>query len=184
MEEWVKLLFPYFQENGLRGLTVDTIAQFLQKSKATIYEYFETKEEIIAQVVDWKLAQIGTVKQIIQDEGKGFKERCQAMLHHQAEHISDISNLFLADLRNLYPSQWAKIEKFLDDLAQLTGAFYRQGITQEAFQSIHPGILVLNDQLFFRALTNPDFLASQGLTLRQAFDQFLQLKFFGLLRDK
>lgn len=183
-QPWIKHLFTYFQENGLKGITMDIIAKELGKSKTTIYDYFQTKEEIIAEAVAYKLSQISGFKEIIRNQEKPFKQRCYEVLRFQTEHISDISNVFLADLRDLYPTLWKSVEDFLEALTKEMSAFYEKGIEKKAFNPIHPSILVLTDQFFFRILTNPDFLATHRITLKEAFDQYSQLRFFGILGNQ
>jgi AcrR family transcriptional regulator len=182
-KDWILKLFPYFQKNGLKGITMDLVAQELDKSKTTVYDYFQTKEQLIEMMVDYKLAEIKTFEDIANDENSTYIARCYAMLKHQADHISDISNLFLADLRELYPSLWQRVEDFLDYCVQVMSEFYKRGSQNNEFNVINPTIVAMNDQLFFRTLTNPDFLSNSGLTLQEAFEQYSKLKFFGIIKQ-
>jgi AcrR family transcriptional regulator len=181
-DEWIKILFPYFQKNGLKGITMDLVASQLNKSKTTVYDYFQTKEQLLEMMVDFKLSEIKTFENILYNETISYTERCYQMLKHQADHISDISNLFLSDLRDLYPNLWAKVEVFLDYCVNLMKDFYEKGIIQKEFNTINPVILALNDQLFFKILSNPDFLLQNNITLQEAFEQYSILKFFGILK--
>jgi AcrR family transcriptional regulator len=181
--EWIVKLFPYFQKNGLKGITMDLVAQELDKSKTTVYDYFQTKEQLIEMLVDYKLAEIKTFELIINDENSSYTQRCYEVLKHQTDHISDISNLFLADLREFYPALWQKIENFLDYCVQIMSEFYKKGSQSNEFNVINPTIVAMNDQLFFRTLTNPDFLSNSGLTLQEAFEQYSKLKFFGIIKQ-
>jgi AcrR family transcriptional regulator len=181
-KDWIVKLFPYFQKNGLKGVTMDLVAQELDKSKTTVYDYFQTKEQLIELLVDYKLAEIQTFEDIILNESISYTEKCYQTLKHQADHISDISNLFLADLRELYPVLWQKVEKFLDYCVQVMSDFYKKGSLHNEFNVINPTIVAMNDQLFFRTLTNPDFLSNSGLTLQEAFEQYSKLKFFGIIK--
>ncbi|MDX2305498.1 MAG: TetR/AcrR family transcriptional regulator [Microscillaceae bacterium] len=181
-EKWIKQLLPYFQKNGLKGITMDLVAKELNRSKTTVYEYFSSKEELLDLMVAYKLKQIGGFEKILNDASQSYIDRCYAVLKYQADHISDISNLFLADLREFHPDLWVRVQDFLEDAAQKIEAFYQAGIYHQEFNPIHTAILTLNDHFFFRVLTDPDFLSRHGLTLQEAFDQYLKLKFFGLIR--
>lgn len=181
-EEWIKQIFPYLQVNGLKGITMDLVAKELKKSKATLYEYFKSKETLLDAVIIYKLDEIKKFELIIKDKSLSFLEKYNGILQHQAENVSDISNLFLTDLRDLFPKLWQKIESFLDYISKVMEDFYNEGIEQGIFNEINTGILVMHDQLFFRMLTNPDFLSKEKLTLETAYNQYLKLKFFGLLK--
>jgi AcrR family transcriptional regulator len=182
--EWMRELFPYFQANGLRGVTMDLVAQELQKSKTTLYEYFQTKEELVMCSVEYKLEKIQGFVAILENESLGFLDRYYQALQHLAKHNSDISTLFLADLKAFYPECWEKIDQFLGFAAQVLEKFYQSGIEQGVFRKINTWLLVETDQLFFRTLADPDFLLKSSLTLNEAFEQYLGLKFFGLIQKE
>lgn len=181
-KEWLHALFVHCQEHGLKGLTMDDMAGVLGKSKTTVYEYFPTREVLLAQMISVKLAEIGTVSQILTNRKSGYLERYFEVLQHLALHVSGISTIFLADLKTLFPELWQQIEVLLDQVIGLLEEFYREGIENGQFNDIHPAILTQGDRLFFRTLANPDFLASSGLSIQEAFEQYLRLKFFGLIR--
>lgn len=106
------MLFPYFQKHGLKGITRDLVAKQLQRGKTTVYDYFQSKEELVAKIVAYKLDQIQGFENILRDDQASFSSQCCQVLKHLADHISDISSIFLADLRKLYPNSWKKIEGF------------------------------------------------------------------------
>lgn len=182
-QEWSLILFPYLQVHGLKGITMDSVAKELQISKATLYDYFQTKEELIALTLQCKLEKIRGFEYILNNEQLNFPDRCYKMLKYLADHISGISNLFLADLKAYYPNLWKEVDLFLEGIAVMMQEFYKKGIEQKAFNEINPRVLAVTDQVFFRALSDPTFLSQQNLTIQEAFEQYAQLKFFGLVRS-
>jgi AcrR family transcriptional regulator len=181
-QNWIKILFPYFQKNGLKGVTMDIIAEVLQKSKTTLYDYFQTKEQLLENILEQKLKELSIFEHILNEENYSYETRCKNVLKFLVEYVSGISNLFLADLQNLYPDLWKKVELFLLHIIQSLQDFYKKGIEKQAFNKIHTAILAMNDQLFFRTLTNANFLTQNNLTLQEAFEQYSQLKFYGLIK--
>jgi AcrR family transcriptional regulator len=180
---WADILFPFFQENGIKGITMNKVAEVLNKSKTTLYDYFRTKEELLEFLIDKQLMQIETFSAILEDQKLSFVERHMKALEHLALHISGISTVFLADLRLHHPELWQKIEQFLDFASGILEKFYKQGISKGEFKNINPSLLVMSDRLFFRTLADPDFLTDADLTIKQAFEQYLEVKFFGLVKD-
>lgn len=162
---------------------MDCVAKELQISKATLYDYFQTKEELIALALQDKLNSIRGFEAILHNDSLSFPERCYQVLKYLADHISDISNLFLADLKTFFPSIWQEVDTFLENTAMGIQDFYAKGIQEKAFNEINPAILTMTDQIFFRTLSDPHFLSQQGLTIQEAFEQYAQLKFFGLVRN-
>jgi AcrR family transcriptional regulator len=180
--EWLEQLFPYFQESGLKGITMDSIAQKLNKSKTTLYDYFQTKEELLSLLVDIKLEQIRGFQLILENNQLSFIDRYYQSMEHLSRQIAGISTQFLTDLRDLFPDLWERVQAFLDENVLMMKEFYTKGIEKGAFNPINTAILVLNDQLFFRALSNPDFLNREQISIQEAYEQYMKLRFFGLLK--
>ncbi|WP_020526646.1 TetR/AcrR family transcriptional regulator [Flexithrix dorotheae] len=182
IQDWREILFPYFQEHGLKGITMDKLAEVLNKSKATVYAYFKTKEELLDFIISERLTEIRKFEGILENRQFSFLERYHLCLEHLAKSISGISNLFLSELKELHPTLWQNVEDFLDESTLILERFYKEGIQEGEFKNINPYILVMSDKMFFRTLTDPAFLETSGLSLQEAFEQYLQLKFFGLVK--
>jgi AcrR family transcriptional regulator len=180
--EWIRVLFPYFQEHGLKGITMDLVAQVLNISKTTVYDYYQTKEQLLTDVVQHKIDEVKGFEDILTNDEKSFQERCYELMKFQADNISDTSNLFLTDLRDLFPEAFAMISNFLDYVTQVNQQFYQKGMEKGEFNNINPIIIATNDKLFFRTLSNPDFLSQNNLSIKEAFEQYAQMKFFGLIK--
>ena len=58
-----------------------------------------------------------------------------------------------------------------------------KGVLDKAFEDLNPDLLVLSDELFFDALTNPEYLTSKGLNLQAAFESYFKMRFYGILRQ-
>lgn len=184
ISEWAEVLFPIFQKNGLKGLTMDGVARYLNKSKTTVYDYFQTKEELLQHLIAYKLDQIRGYEKILEDSKLNYAEKCSQLLEYLSIHISDISTLFLSDLQEQFPELWVKVDEFLEYAAIHLESFYAEGMRENEFNPIHTKVLVALDQVFFRMLCNPEFLSKNGLSLREAFDQFLHLKYYGLIKKQ
>jgi len=179
---WADILFPFFQENGIKGITMNTVASVLNKSKTTLYDYFRTKEELLEFLIDKQLNQIKAFANILEDQNLSFVDRHIKALEHLAMNISEISNLFLADLRSHHPELWEKVESFLDFASGILEKFYKQGIKMGAFKDLNPTLLAMSDRMFFKTLADPDFLNDANMSIKEAFEQYLEMKFFGLVK--
>lgn len=181
---WVLELMPMFQKHGLREFTMDQAAAYLNKSKATVYNYFESKEEIIELLVAHKLRSIGKFEAVLSDTGIDYIERYLLSAQVLQEYLGDISNLFLADLRELYPGIWQSIKEFQDHAADVLHEYYEEGIRLGLFQNLHPAVLVASDRFMFDHLSDASFLESQQITIQEAFINYFQMKFFGILQKR
>ena len=103
-------------------------------------------------------------------------------IQYFSEHISDITNLFLADLKTIFPHIWQMIEVFKQYAMNALKVYYNEGIKKKYFNNINPEIMVLSDEFFLDKLSDPDFLVTQNLTIKQAFDEYFNMKFYGIMK--
>lgn len=182
-EEWARVLLPVYIKNGLKKLSMDEVAKQLNVSKATLYKHFSSREEIVEVALVVKLNDIGSFKEMLFDENQPYIDRYFNSIHLFFAEISGISTEFLLDLKNLYPEIWKRVEFFREYAATLLKAFYSKGIKGGVFNDIDPAILVLNDKMFFDAISDPEFLMQNGLSLQKAFRDYFTLRTQGLFKN-
>ncbi len=179
---WAEQLYPKLNKRGLQGLTMDTIASLMGKSKSTVYEYFKSKEDLVEATIQYKLMQLGGFESILNDTDVAFEHKYLRVMEHVGSVLSDISTLLLHDLKDIFPDLWVRIEEFIDFATGVLESHYKEGIRLGVYNDLDPAILVLSDRLFFQAISDPNFLNRQNLTIQEAFDQYLKLKFYGMVK--
>ncbi|MGB1204156.1 MAG: TetR/AcrR family transcriptional regulator [Chitinophagales bacterium] len=181
-QAWVKQLFPFLQKKGLKNITMDEVAKELNKSKATIYKYFKSQTEIWEYTVQYKLEAIKKFEVILADENTPYLERYMIAIQHLYDEMELVSNLFLRDVKHLYPDIWEQLLAFQLYSIDVLRDYYIEGIKQGIFNDINPTIMVLSDQLFFQALSEPNFLISNGLTIQAAFQAYFEMRMYGFVK--
>ncbi len=181
-DELIRQLIPYLLEKGLQGVTMDNMAGAMNISKATVYKYFQSREEILAATIAVKLDEIKYFDAYLNDKDVEYLNRYKNAVQYLSEHISDITNLFLADLKTFFPHLWQLIDAFKDYCMNSLKAYYNEGIRNGYFNNINPEIMVMTDQFFLDKLTDPDFLVTHKLTIKQAFDEYFRMKFYGIMK--
>jgi len=175
-------LIEYFKKNRLSEASMDDIALYLNKSKATIYKYFSSKEQIVEALIDYKIKEIAGFVFILRNDKIDFFERYKMSYDLLSLNIADISNELLIDLKNLYPEIYSKIEKLIDVAVSELKDYYEVGMKAGYFNELNSSILAQNDLMFFQLLTNPEFLIKQEITMEKAFSDFYKIRCFGLLK--
>lgn len=181
-EAWARELIPHLMERGIRGMSMDQMAAALGKSKATVYKHFESQEDIIAMAIAQKLDDLRHFQPILEDAGKSYQDRYVLAVASISRHLGDVSNLFLSDLKAVYPNLWQLINGFKQFALSVLKKFYEDGIRAGVFNDIDTDIMVLSDELFFDALTNPEYLTAKGINLKEAFESYFRMRFDGILR--
>ncbi len=182
--EWGKQLIPQLQKSGLKDVTMDEVARMLNVSKATVYKYFKSREEIISLCVALKLDEIRYFNDLLTDKKIPYLDRYFKSIEHLTIHIADVSNIFLLDLKQYYPETWLTVMGFIDFALETIKDYYSEGIREGVLEDAAPALMVMSDRFFFQALSDPDFLISHQLTLKDAFRQYFRLKFFGIVKDR
>lgn len=109
-----------FLAEGYAATSMSTIAQRVGGSKATLYNYFSSKEELFAAVVTSKCAQLKTLLHEAQFEGGDFR----AALQNFGEHFLQL--LMQDDSVAAYRLVIAECGR----LPELGRTFYEIGVTQ------------------------------------------------------
>ena len=184
-QTWARTLFPFLQENGLAKLNIDQMAAYLKKSKSTLYEYFESKEEIILLALTDKISSLEPALTILENSNLSYQERYTEFMQMISYELADVSSLFLTDLQNLFPEIWQHVQLFIQGLIDLLAGYYTGGIQSGEFKDMSIRLLWKIDELFIlNILTDPNFLAKNpDMSLGDLITQYLDMKLNGFLRS-
>lgn len=180
-EKYLNLLTQTFKVHGLRKYTMDSIAKELKISKATLYQYFKSKDEMVEIILERVIFQLRDFEKIAQNQNLTFEERYYQIIELFAGVISDISNIFLEDLRNDYPKLWKDVQNFIEYTSEVLFVFYDSGKKAGVFKDINSAVLAMTDRMFFNAVSDVEFLNKNKLTLKQAFEEYYKVKCFGFI---
>ena len=181
-QHWVEQLSRIYFQNGLLRFTMEEMAGHLGISKATLYKYFASKDEILDAVVQAKIREITIFENLLSDEEITFTERYFDFIKTASMMLAEISPRFLADARDKQPELWERIRSFQDRALLAAETFYRQGIQTGILNPLSPRLLALTDKMFINAVSDPDFLKTYGLSLKEAFDGFFTMKSKGIFK--
>lgn len=179
-KEWALKLLPHFQKKGIKKFNMDQVALVLNKSKATVYKYFRSRDEILEIIVGYRLKKISQFEETIKDESLTWEERYFSAVEILSTSVGDISTPFLYDLKKYHPDVWKMIEVFKENAVESFSNFYLQGMKKNEIKKYDVSILKIADRLFFSALLDPEFLNENSLSLRTGFQQYFQLKWKGI----
>ncbi|HNF49629.1 MAG TPA: TetR/AcrR family transcriptional regulator [Chitinophagales bacterium] len=180
-EKYLNLLTQTFKVHGLRKYTMDSIAKELNITKATLYQYFKSKDEMVEIILERVIFQLRDFEKIAQNQNLSFEERYYQIIELFAGVISDISNIFLEDLRNDYPKLWKDVHNFIEYTSEVLFVFYDSGKKAGVFKDINSAVLAMTDRMFFNAVSDVEFLNKNKLTLKQAFEEYYKVKCFGFI---
>ncbi len=132
----IKAAQDIFAKFGYKKTTVDDIARAAHKVKSTIYQYFESKEEIFQTIVE-KESQIlkEEIKKAIEAQDNP-KKKLLTYVITRMRVLKDLSNFYNA-LRDEYLEHFVFIEKirkkYLKDEINTIKKILKNGVDQGAF---------------------------------------------------
>ncbi|MCX7569411.1 TetR/AcrR family transcriptional regulator [Tumebacillus sp. DT12] len=167
-----KLLIP-IKKNGISHLRTDDIARHMDLSKATLYKYFSSKDEIIELVVELYVMYFVEMNEALEEAADSYVRGFQMAFEKMVLHANYGSEAFWTDLRELYPELMQRVHDGIAVRNRRLRAFYQRGMEAGVFVSLNPDLLILQDELLFGKLVDPQFLMARNLTFRDAlFDTY------------
>jgi AcrR family transcriptional regulator len=180
-QKWLGEVMPYFYKNGMRKPTMDDIAEHLNLSKATIYNYYSSKEDLIHDAMWLKLVELQKFRDLLFDDSVEFKERYYKGAQFFTKSLKGMSALYLEDLKNYFPKTWADIDLFREKSVENIKTYYQAGINKEIFRNFNVHMMAEADLFFFDMMIDAKFLRKNNITVEVAFDQYFKMKFDGVL---
>ncbi|MNC16302.1 Bacterial regulatory protein, tetR family [compost metagenome] len=175
----VKLL-PYVRKNGFQSLRMDDAAKIMGVSRATLYKYFSTKEDLIAYVVEVMVQYIHEVM-VSSDPDQMYAERFQQIFEQSVLLLESVTDLFLKGLEGSSPESAERLRSAMKHWERQVLEFYDEGIREGVFNPVNSHLIVLQDQLL-QNLLDVKYLMEHHLTVYEALFDYYRLKKFQLFK--
>lgn len=176
-----------FFERGFSKVTTDEIAASLGISKKTLYQHFESKEDLLRGVSYAMRDEIaGGIERIVDDPELDFAEKLRKVMMHLGSKVSQMRRPFFEDLRNKAPELWRELEAFrreriLTVFDRLITEGSRHGMLRK---EVDPHLFVMMFYAVIQQVFNPEVLSQLPLTPAEAFRTFITVMMEGVLTDE
>ena len=107
----IKTAGDMFFRLGIRSVSIDDICHELGMSKKTFYVYFESKDELVAQLLHANVDYIaGKMEELLQM--RDFRKLVVRFLKHQETEKNDVRRVpqLVYDLKKYYPQQFVQFQ--------------------------------------------------------------------------
>jgi AcrR family transcriptional regulator len=159
---------------------MDDVSGELGISKKTVYKYFESKNQLISEIVD-SLVEIE--KQTFLEEVKKrshWLEKLEVML--TVFTPDDIPYKLIDELYRYFPREKEKIEELVEFRQSIILPLIVQGQGNvDICPDLDPAIIFLVLYKIFMTPTDPKVLEANDITIKQLLDQMKKLFFHGIL---
>lgn len=173
-------LLPYVRKNGFQSLRMDEAAKIMGVSRATLYKYFSTKEDLISYVVEVMVEYIQEVT-ISSNREQMFADRFQQIFEQSVLLLESITDTFLKELELSSSGSAEQLRTAMGQWDRQVLEFYDEGIREGVFNPINGNLIVLQDRLL-QNLLDVKYLMEHHLTVYEALFQYYQLKKYQLFK--
>lgn len=167
-----------FMQFGYTKITVDEIAKVAGVSKKTIYQHFNSKEEIFWEVMKCRTNEKFTSFQDIYDLDVDFLEKMRLIGYRNAKDLTNAPIAFLKDLKRNAPELSIKIEELRrESVVKIFEDFYSRGLKENYFRKDIP-IKIVSEMYY--AMMNHMFtiaIDSNQHSMEELYD-YLSMIFF------
>lgn len=167
-----------FMQFGYTKITVDEIAKAAGVSKKTIYQYFNSKEDIFWEVMQCRKLEKMDMFQDIYDLDLDFLEKMRLIGYRNAKDLTNAPITFLKDLKRNAPDLSAKVEEMRrNSIVVIFEDFYSRGVEENYFRKDIP-IKIVSEMYY--AMMNHMFtiaIDSNQHSMEELYD-YLSMIFF------
>lgn len=180
--QWIQKLYPYFKNNGFLGFSMDDVADFLGVSKATIYNHFVSKEEIIDCYLDKKISGFNGFEEILSNSEIAFVDRYVKALEFLVIQMVDVSPSVRSDLAKVFPEKWSDFEENLNNALISLGEHYHQGIEEGLYKPLNVSLMLLCDRNMLMLVSDENKLQKANVNPLLAFEEYMNIRKNGFLK--
>lgn len=175
-----------FRPNGFAKIRIDEITASLTISKKTFYKVFDSKEQLIEQMMNRLMGEVASNVERIVDSDASFVPKLSELLSFMATVPARVGVAMMQDVQRHLPHVWKRIEQFrAERIPQIFSRLLDQGV-QEGY--VRPD---LNKRLFLLAymaaiqhIVQPNVLVNEPFSARDAIRGIMELFFTGVMTER
>lgn len=186
----LKIARDEFAKNGFKNVRTDDLAQKLGISKRTLYEHFESKEQLFEAVIDVELERINfivseVVRRIESDPDANLIDEVKKIWQINVESALGFTNTFFDDIQRFTPHLWEKISSFRQKVMEANVVtVFNIGIKQGVFKKdLTVDVLFLMHNATVQNILNPEVLHRLNLPPRDVIETIYDVMFTGVLTE-
>lgn len=179
-----RLIDATLEEMKIHSLkfTMDDLTKRLHISKTSLYKMTKSKEQLIAVIIDYIIADFKTKEAIVLQTKQSIPEKILAIVKIYTDIFDNFSKNICNDLQIMYPEQSKRWQDFqetrIDDIMHLTQEAIDSGIYRPV------NIAVLRQCLItaIPSLADSEFLRQNNLTYSEAIKAVSDIIVYGSIK--
>ncbi len=177
-----KKVYALYAKYGSDGISMDEVARQASISKATLYRYFTSKEDIVRSMVEFLIShldslQLGPIKGI-GDVTDGLRK-----IYMKSIFVAALTGTsFLADLKNKHSDLYRSCCAALTAMQERSAKFFEQSVQSGFLRDLSFPLVSKQYRNMLPLIINMDFLEQNRMTLPEAIREYYRLFLYQILR--
>ena len=173
-----------FNEKGLK-FTMDDIAKHMGMSKKTLYLYFEDKNALFEEMVEYTFRGIKAEQnKILADDRLSTTEKLKRMTTALPASYQTIQMHQIVHLREKYPHIYQKVKQRIESDWEQAMELLQQGIREGVFRKISPLLWKAMVEGTIEHLLTSDALTESGLSYEKAMAGMMDILMKGIVKGE
>ncbi|PYE88088.1 TetR/AcrR family transcriptional regulator [Bacillus sp. 196mf] len=178
----------FVEETKVKGLkfSVNDLSLRLGISKKTIYEHFDSKSEILDNIIDITIEQMQLqYNQIKNDTTLTSVEKISHFLKVVPKYYQFIDFNVLNQMKQKHPEQWIKMDDFLKEDENNIRELIEQAIKEETIVNKNVSLIMKTVIYTIESILDKDFYLKNRITVYEALNEVVDILLYGLVvREK
>jgi AcrR family transcriptional regulator len=177
----LRAVIDLFNEYGLK-FTMNSLARKLGMSKKTLYVLFDSKEDLLNQMVDSCFASVKESEaKVLAAPDLDTPGRIRALLGAFPEQLQGVNLENLYVLRETYPKIYTRVEQYLESGWEPTIRLLEQGIAEGCVRPFSIPLLKMMYESALEQFFRRDILKKNAMTYREGLQEVTDLLVDGIL---
>ena len=177
-------VFSLFTQYGFDGISMDEVAKRIKLSKATLYKYIKSKENIVREMVNELIKHMDAVNFTADNGIEGVLESISLLYFKAVIMAAHISPQFLSDLQDKFPDIYKEYILALESMQKRFEDFYEQAAKKGYCIEISISLVGEQLKLMLPSIINTDYIQKHKTTLPDVIMDYYRLLLHQLISEK
>ncbi len=175
-----------FLSDGFSKVTMDELSQNLGISKKTMYQYFESKDELLNAVMELQMREVGGRVNSILSSSEDFISKLVNLWTTIGRMVCRISKQFQDDMRRYRPDLWKRVDTMRREIFQKHfGKMIDDGIRHGLVRNdVNKDVIVLMYISSLQGVVNPTVVSENSFSTEEAFKTIMRVYLDGILTEE
>lgn len=185
-EKWLKRVDELFLRFGIKSITMDDVARELGISKKTLYQFVESKDDLVQKLLSRHIEQEKNICEVLFASASNALEEMFLVIDSDTQQLKQMKANVIHDLQRYHHEAWIKVSQyqrgFLYTIVRgniergIGEGLYRSDIDVDIIAKLH---IAGSLQLF-----NEDNFPSATYKYDQVFRQYMLHYLYGIVSEK